>query len=85
MTKTAQQKINRQLRVLRADRKPWLTGQHLHWGQPWCAGPGSPYCAGPGCEGCATVTWCRDRAAEIGEKIRRLQEMLAPAAQGALW
>jgi hypothetical protein len=85
MTQTARRNITRQIGCLRADRKAWLTGQPLHWGQPWCHGPGSLYCEGDGCIGCASVAWCGDRAAEIGEQIGHLEALLAPVVQGALW
>jgi hypothetical protein len=85
MTKTEQRRINRQVRTLRADRKAWLTGKHLHWGTPWCGGPGALGHQEPVCEGCATVAWCRDRAAEVTEKIGHLEALLAPVVQGALW
>ncbi len=85
MTKTAQQKITRQLRVLRADRKAWLTGRHLHWGVSWCDGPGALGHQDPCCDGCCTRAYCRDRAAGISPEIERLEALLAPAVQGALW
>lgn len=91
MTKTAIKAVNQQIRALRRERREWLTGTGLPWGTPWCAGPGSlghtaaadgsPYC----CDGCATRAYSHTRAAEVGERIRRLQESLAPVVQGGLW
>jgi hypothetical protein len=89
LTKTAQRAVSSQIRALQRDRRDWLTGKLTAdmgwWGLPWCSGPGSPGHQEPVCEGCGTVAWCRDRAAEAGQQIRRLEESLAPAVQGALW
>ena len=85
LTKTATRAVNNRIRALRADRRNWLAGRYTHWGQPWCAGPGSPYHQEPGCEGCATVAWCRDRAAEVAERVRQLEATPRPEVQGVLW
>ncbi|WP_322756800.1 hypothetical protein [Frankia sp. Cas3] len=86
MTKTGRTEtkaINAELRELRRDRKEWLTGKRLHWGQPWCTGPGSPHHQSAVsdellCEGCTTVDWCRECAAEIEVRIDVLVARLNP-------
>lgn len=89
MTKAAERAINGQIRALQRERRDWLTGKLIAdmgwWGMPWCKGVASPYHQEPCCEGCGTVAWCRDRAAEVGERIRQLEARLAPQVQGALW
>lgn len=85
MTKTARRAVNRQIRELRSDRLRVLAGRGLHWGVPWCRGPGSPGHQPPLCEGCGIVAMARDEAAAIAEQIRQLEESLAPAVQGGLW
>ena len=86
LTKAAMRAVNARLRALRIERRDWLSGKAIRdwWGVPWCTGPASPYHQEP-CEGCGTVTWCRDRAAEIAEQIGQLETSLAPQIQGALW
>ena len=77
----------RQLRALRRERRDWLSGKAIRgwWGVPWCTGPDSPHHQVITCEGCATVTWCRNRAAEIAGQIGQPEAALAPRIQGALW
>jgi hypothetical protein len=85
VSKTAIRKVHSKIRDLRSERRKWLVGRYLPWGVPWCSGPASPYHQEPICEGCGTVAWCRDRAAEIRERITDLEASLAPVVQGALW
>jgi hypothetical protein len=90
LTKTAVRAANRKIRALRAERKRWLRGEYLHWGTPWCSGPGSPYHAeavdgSDICEGCCTRLWIAGRVVPISEEIRRLEGLLAPVVQVTLW
>lgn len=87
MTKTQARALNSRLRILRTDRRDWLTGKAIRdwWGVPWCTGPSSPYHQDPVCEGCGTIAYCRDQAAEVAEQIRQLEASLAPVLQGVLW
>lgn len=84
--KTANKRaLNRQLRELRQERKRWLTGQHLHWGQPWC--DGRETCHKPDfCEGCVTAAQHREHADRIGQQIAALKPPTITApVQGALF
>ena len=85
MSKTAVRAVNRQIRRFRSERLRVLAGRDVHWGVPWCHGAGSPGHQEPLCEGCATAALASDEAAGIAERIRLLQESLAPAVQGGLW
>ena len=85
LTKTARRAVNSKIRALRIARNRVLAGRDLHWGIPWCRGPGSPGHQDPLCEGCGTVALARDEAAVIADRIRQLEESLVPAVQGGLW
>ena len=85
LTKTACRAINSKIRTLRTQRRRVLDGRDLHWGVPWCHGPGSPGHQEPLCDGCGIVALCRDEAGEILEQIRQLEASLAPLVQGGLW
>lgn len=85
VTKTARRAVNSKIRALRSERLKVLAGRDLHWGTPWCHGPGSPGHQKPLCEGCGIVAMAHDEAAVIADQIRQLEESLAPAVQGGLW
>lgn len=98
MKKIDKKAIRQQMASLRSERKDWLAGRPDYWGMPRCASPRGPYCQGPLCEGCSFVAYCRERAAEFTDQIKRLAELLNPTPvlegvvvskdtveQGALW
>lgn len=76
-SKAEVRRLGAELRAVRSERLAWLTGARLHWGVAWCAGPGSAFHQSPVCEGCATVTYCRDRAAEYEPRIAALATQVA--------
>lgn len=85
MTKTARRAVNSKIRALQRERRDWLSGRMGWWGVPWCGGPGGSGHQEPLCEGCGIAAMARDEAAAIAERIRQLQESLAPPVQGGLW
>lgn len=87
MTKTEIRRINGLIRQLRADRKAIASGQRLHWGTAWCTGPGGLGHTEPPeiCEGCAIREWCQAKANALTPEIGRLQGLLVPQLQGALF
>lgn len=89
MTGAARRAVNSKIRALQRERRGWLSGRIFHemgwWGIAWCRGPGGSGHQEPVCEGCGTVAWARDEAAAIADRIRQLEESLAPAVQGGLW
>jgi hypothetical protein len=86
LTKTARKHINGQIQALQRERKLILTGRHLPWGFPWCAGPRGEYHQEPLCDGCAVREHVEQiEAAPLTARIRDLQESLAPVTQETLW
>ncbi|MFC9637135.1 hypothetical protein ACFTZF_01125 [Streptomyces mirabilis] len=79
--------INRELRTVQRERKPFLSGAWIHergwWGVPYCAKP----CGEQMCEGCASCAYGLDQAepltARIAELKAELKRLAAPEPEPA--
>jgi hypothetical protein len=87
ISKRERRSIEKQLAVLRRERREIVTGRRISqdwWGTPWCSGPGSPGHQQPFCEGCAIRLMCLDQARELDPEIDRLVLLLAPVVEGVV-
>ncbi|MEV7387200.1 hypothetical protein [Streptomyces sp. NPDC091215] len=80
--KAEKRRINRELRTVQRERKPYLSGAWINergwWGVPYCPTP----CGQAICDGCASRTYGLDQAepltARIAELKAELQRLDAP-------
>lgn len=80
-------RINRELRTVQRERKPYLSGAWIHergwWGVPYCPKP----CGQALCDGCASRVYGLDQAesltARIADLKAELQRLDAPEPRPA--